>query len=260
MPEIVHHIPQAQLAILFILISIGAVVVGLLIVKPFFRILFGTGPDFNQNLGFSAAGFHLFYGLLLGLLTVSAYQNSENVRKAIQSEALALASLYSDMDSYPEPVRSDIKTMLRDYVLFTIHRDWPAHRDGEFLNGGSNRASAMRLELAGFNPQTEGEAILHDGVMSELRAFNDARQQRIAGVITEIPNVLWYAVLFGAGINVLLLCLLKMRLHTHFMVGAITSIFLGVILFVIVSLDAPLRGVAGLDPTPLELLWEREMK
>ncbi len=78
--------------------------------------------------------------------------------------------------------------------------------------------------------------------------------------MTEIPNVLWYAGLMGAIINVLLLCMLKIRPRTQFLVGAITSFFLGVILFVIVTLDDPLRGKSGLNPTPLDVLWEREVQ
>jgi hypothetical protein len=152
-----------------------------------------------------------------------------------------------------------MKEMLRDYVLYTIHRDWPAHRQGEFLNGGAHRSDAMRQRLASFEPATSGQAILHEAVMTGFREFSDARQQRLSGVITSIPNILWYAVLVGAVVNVLLLCLLKMRPHTQFMVGTITSFFLGVILFVIVTLDNPLRGEAGLEPMPLEVLWERIM-
>jgi len=259
MPEFLHDLPTAQLALIFALASVAAVVTGLLIAKPIMRIFFGTGPDFNQNLAFGASGFNLFYGLLLGLLTVSAYQNSEKVRQAIQAEALAIGGLYADMETYPEPMRSDVREMLRDYTLYTIHRDWPAHRQGTFLDGGANRADAMRQRLAGFEPRSTGQTIVHEGVVQGFRNFDAARQQRLAGVITEIPDILWYAVLVGAAVNVLLLCLLKMRPHTQFMVGTITSFFLGVILFVIVTLDDPLRGEAGLAPTPFELLWERKM-
>lgn len=260
MPEVLYDLPVTRLALLFGLAAVAAVVFGLLVLKPLMRIFFGTGPDFNQNLAFGASGFNLFYGLLLGLLTVSAYQNSERVRQAIQAEALALGALYADMETYPEPIRSDMRWMLRDYTLYTIHRDWAAHREGRFLDGGANRADAMRQQLAGFEPETTGQTILHDGVMTRFRDFDAARQQRLTGVLTEIPDILWYAVLVGAAVNVLLLCLLKMRLHTQFMVGTITSFFLGVILFVIVTLDDPFRGEAGLDPTPLALLWERKMQ
>jgi hypothetical protein len=260
MPDFVYDIPQIRLAIYFAVIPILATLAGILIAKPILRLFFGTGPDFNQNLSFAASGFNLFYGLLLGLLTVSAYQNSETVRQAIQSEALALSGLYADMDSYPDPIRSDMKEMLRDYLVFTINRDWQAHREGEFLTGGSNRADAMRQNLAGFEPQTEGQKIVHQAVIEGFRSFAEARQKRLAGVITGIPNVLWYAVLVGAVANILLFSLLRMRPHTQFLVGSITSFFLGVILFVIVVLDDPLRGESGLEPTPMKLLWRTEMR
>ena len=78
-------------------------------------------------------------------------------------------------------------------------------------------------------------------------------------MITEIPDVLWYAVLVGAAINMLLFVMLRMPLLQQFLLGTISAFFLGVILFVIVALDDPLRGESGLDPEPLQLLWDRTM-
>jgi len=258
-PEFVYEIPAAELAILFSVIAVGAVFLGLLIVKPILRLIFGTGSDFNQNVSIGGSGFNLFYGLLLGLLTVSAYQNNEKVRQAILSEATALGALYAGMRSYPEPTKGDVQTLIRDYVLFTIHRDWPAHRAGAILDGGDHRADAIRQRLAEFEPQSSGKVVQHTAMTESFQDFASARQQRLAGVITEIPDVLWYAVLMGALVNVLLFVMLKMRPHQQFLLGTITSFFLGVILFVIVSLDDPLRGEAGLGPDPLRLLWERQM-
>jgi Protein of unknown function (DUF4239) len=258
-PNFVYDIPAGELATLFSIVAILAVLVGILIVKPILRLLFGTGPEFNENLNFGAAGFNLFYGLLLGLLTVAAYQNNERVRQAIQAEATAIGSLYAGMRSYPEPVQSDVQALLRDYTLFTIEADWDAHRKGEILDGGDHRAEAIRQRLAGFEPETEGQAVLHTAMIASYQDFSEARQGRLAGVITEIPDVLWYAVLVGAVVSVLLFSMLKMRIHQQFLLGAITSFFLGVILFVIVSLDDPLRGAQGVAPEPLILLWNRQM-
>ncbi|MFD0979710.1 bestrophin-like domain [Tropicimonas aquimaris] len=260
MPEIVYEIPQVQLAIYFMLAAVAAMFFGILVVKPVLRLLFGTGPEFNQNLSFGSAGFNLFYGLLLGLLTVSAYQNNTRVQMAIEAEASAIAVLYNDMDSYSDPTRSSMKAMLRDYVLYTVYRDWPAHREGQFLDGGQNRASAMSQTLYGYRPTEGGETVMHAAVIRRLGEFNDARQERLNGVTTAIPNVLWYAVLMGAGVSVLLVVLLRMRPHQQFLIGTISSVFLGVILFVIVTLDQPLRGESGLEPTPFQLLWDRQMR
>lgn len=228
-------------------------------VKPIFRLVMGSGPNFNESIGFATSGFALFYGLLLGLLTVAAYQNNERVKAAILEEATTLGALYSDMNSYPEPLRSQMQGLMRDYVQFTVNRDWPAHREGEVLNGGFNRADAMRQNLASFEPETRGREIIHAEVVAGFQQFVAARGQRLTGVFTAIPDVLWYAVLMGAAINLLLLVLLRVPLVQHFVLGSITAFFLGVILFVIVTLDRPLRGDSALSPSPFELLWERSM-
>jgi hypothetical protein len=258
-PDFLYDIPLRELAIYFSLIAVSAVLAGLLVIKPFLRVFFGTGPDFNQNVSFGGSGFNLFYGLLLGLLTVAAYQNNQRVAQAIQAEATALGALYSDMQSYPEPIRSELRAMIRDYTLFTIHRDWASHRHGQFLDGGGHRADAIRTRLARFEPRSAGEIILHDAVIRSFQMFTTARQDRVTGVLTEIPNVLWYAVLVGAAINVTLLVMLKMRPMQHLLIATISAFYLGVILFVILVLDDPLRGASGLNPGPLVLLWERQM-
>jgi hypothetical protein len=259
MPEFVYDIPTNVLAKYFAIIAVGSVIFGIIVVKPLLRLLMGSGPDLNESINYGTSAFSLFYGLLLGLLTVAAYQNSERVKEAILSEATAISAFYSDMSMYPEPIRSDLKAMLRDYVLFTIHKEWAAHRKGEFLDGGINRANAVRQRLAAFEPVTESQKIIHAEVISNFQNFSKARQQRLTGVITGIPNVLWYAVLVGAAINILLLVALRMPLRQQFLLGTITAFYLGVILFVIVALDRPLRGVSGLEPNSIRLLWDRQM-
>jgi hypothetical protein len=259
MPDFVYEVPFRTLAIWCSLLSIAVMLFGLLVIKPVFRLLIGTGPDFNNTIGHATSSFSLFNGLLLGLLTVAAYQNSEAVRASITNEATALGGLYSQMSAYPEPTRSDIKWMMRDYTLYTIHKEWPAHRKGEILNGGFNRADAIRRSLSRFEPETDGQRIIHAEAMAAYQQFSLERQKRLTGVKTEIPAVLWYAVLVGAAINITLLVVLRMRLKAHFVLGAITAFFLGVILFVIVTLDRPLRGPSGLAPLGYELLWERLM-
>jgi Protein of unknown function (DUF4239) len=224
MPEFVYDVPLTTLAIYFSAGAVALMFFGILIIKPVLRILMGgAGPDFNDSIGYATAGRNLFYGLLLGLLTVAAFQNNERVKEGIMNEATALSALYSDMSSYPEPTRSEMKGMLRDYVLFTLYKDWPAHRQGDFLDGGFNRANAMHQRLASFEPETRGQEIVHAGVLNAFDDFVHARQQRLTGVITEIPSVLWYAVLVGALINVLLLVLLRMPPLRQFVLGTISA-------------------------------------
>ncbi|WP_295811402.1 DUF4239 domain-containing protein [uncultured Nitratireductor sp.] len=259
MPDFIYDIPTATLAIVFIISTLSAVGVGIFIGKPLVRLLLGSGPDFNESIDYVTSGFSLFYGLLLGLLTVAAYENSERVKESILNEATSLGSLYSQLNIYPEPFRSDAKWSIRDYVLYTVHKEWPAHRKGRILNGGYNRAEAIRRHLAEFEPQTRPEEIVHTEVISSFQEFSDSRQRRLAGVVTAIPNILWDAVLIGAGTSTLLMTILRIRVRQHIVLGSVTALFLAVILFVITILDRPLRGEAALKPEPFVLLWSRSM-
>lgn len=65
--------------------------------------------------------------------------------------------------------------------------------------------------------------------------------------------------LVGAALNILLIVILRMRPVRQLFIGSISAFFLGVILFVIVALDEPLRGEAGLPPTPIQAVWDRMM-
>src|SRR5262245_29305489 len=110
MPDFVYDIPLRTLGVYFAVIAVAAMFLGILILRPIFRLVTGrVEPDFNETVGYATAVFSLFYGLLLGLLTVAAYQNNERVKAGILNEASALSALYFDMSSYPEPLRSDMK-------------------------------------------------------------------------------------------------------------------------------------------------------
>jgi hypothetical protein len=128
-----------------------------------------------------------------------------------------------------------------------------------FSMTGANPVNAMRQKLATFEPATSGQEVLHAQMLAAFQEFTRARQLRLSGVYTQILNVLWYAVLVGAAINILLIVLLRMRPVRQFVLGTITAFFLGVILFVIVALDDPLRGEAVIQPDPLKRLWDRVM-
>jgi len=258
--EAMKDLPAYDLALLFAVMSLAFTFVGVLVLKPILRLFIGWGdPQINETIGYATATFSLFYALLAGLLTVAAYQNRDRVQQNILNEAGAVSALYAGMNSYSEPLRSDVKEKLRDYVLFTVHKDWAAHRQGEILNGGSNRIDAIRQKLATYEPTSMAQQIVHGQTMGAFGHLTEARQQRLNGVITRIPAILWNAMLVGAVLNLVILIMLRIKLIPHLILGALSAFFLFVVLYVIVVLDNPLRGATGLDPDGFTLIWDRQM-
>jgi hypothetical protein len=251
--------PREEVAVWFGLGSIIIVVLGLLVLKPILRLFVPGDASINETIGITTASFSLFYGLLLGLLTVAAYQNRDRIQTAILNEASAIGAVYSTVASYPEPWRSDMREMLRDYVQYTIHQDWPEQRQGRVAQGGTHRINAFGQWLARFEPGTAAQQALHGAAVSSFESMKTARQMRLNGVNTRLPPVLWYAVIMGAAVSVLVLLLIRARPLAHFVLASISTFFLGVILFVILALDAPLRGPEGLSSKPYEELWDQQM-
>jgi hypothetical protein len=87
-------------------------------------------PGVNGTLTMYLQYFGIIYGLLLGLLAVGAYQNHAETRRSVVGEAASLAALYRDVSGYPEPYRTDLRTLVREYTRSTIGDAWPKQRRG----------------------------------------------------------------------------------------------------------------------------------
>lgn len=260
MPDSIYEIPTVQLAIYCSLFFVGLTWFGIIFIKPFLRLMMGRQPHINDMVAHTTAGFSLFYGLLLGLLAVAVYQNYDDVRKSVFAEAAGLATMYRDAARYPEPGRSEVQELLRDYTLYVIHKDWPSHRTGNIYLGGANRLNMIQYAILKFQPRTISDELLHAQTLADLKDLITARQGRLVGVHTAIPGVLWYAVLIGALINIVLIWMLDMRFFTHMLLGGIVSFFLGVMIFLIASMDNPMKGEVSVTPGYYQFLYDRMMK
>jgi hypothetical protein len=76
MLDFLYEISTVTLAIYCGLFFLGLMWLGIIFVKPFLRLLIGRQPGINELVFHTTSGFSLFYGLLLGLLTVRSISES----------------------------------------------------------------------------------------------------------------------------------------------------------------------------------------
>jgi Protein of unknown function (DUF4239) len=158
-----YDIPVLSLVGLFVLIFVGLCSLGIMLISPIIAPWFQDKADLNEVLGDYLQYFGVIYGLLLGLLAVATYQNHTDVEKAVASEASSLAALYRDISAYPEPDRSELKALIKEYTRSTIEDAWPLQRKG-IDPWKVNRAAPLHARLAIVEPQTEGHKALHNAV------------------------------------------------------------------------------------------------
>ena len=125
--------------------------------------------DTNDVVGYIISCFCVFYGLLLGLIAVAAYQNYADVESSVSNEAAALAALYEDVSVYEDPYGQNLRWLLRDFCRFTIRYGWPEYQQGRIPPGSDVRLRAFHEQLLAFEPQTTSQEIVH---AESLRQFN----------------------------------------------------------------------------------------
>ncbi len=256
----IYDIPTEQLALLiagaFVLLSW----LGCILVRPILRLFVRSRSGTNDIVGYILSCFCVFYGLLLGLIAVAAYQNYNQVESNVSREAIALTALYQDVKGYPEPHGQNLRWLLREYCRYVIKYAWPLQQKGVIPEGGRPRIVAFQEMLLAFEPQTKREEILHAETLHQFNVFYEARRTRLHAVTTGIPVVMWYVVIVGAIINIAMVWMFEMRFITQLVLGGLLAFFLGTVIFLIAAMDNPLRGEVSVSPEAFETLYKIMME
>lgn len=202
----------------------------------------------------------VFYGLTVALVAVSVWQTYAEVSRVVSLEATEIAVLFRDVSGYPEPVRTHLREELRGYVEYVIHEAWPLQRRGEVPQAGVEWMNRFQAALMAFEPETEGQGILH---AEALRAYNqmiEARRLRLDSVRIRLPGVMWLVIVLGAAISLTASFFFQVddvRLHSILVV--LLSMFIALILFFILAMDRPFRGDLGIGPDSYQLIYDQIM-
>ena len=256
----IYDISTAQLAFLFSAFFVGFTWVGTLLVRPFLRIFVRRQQGINDLIGYILSCFCVFYGLLLGLIAVAAYQNYTDTDKTVTQEAATLTALYRDISGLAEPDRGELQGLLREYTRFVIEEDWPAQRKGIILGGGSARIGAFMTRLVGVEPKTKGQEILLAESLRVFTQLSEMRRMRVFSVGAGIPAVMWYVVVVGAFLTIIIIWLLDMKLIVHLFLGGLLSFFIGAVIVLIAAMDNPYRGEVSIGPEPFQNVYTDLMK
>ena len=258
--DLLDHLPASTAALYFSLFFVAVTWFGVIFIRPFFRLWLRRQGGVNDIVSYASAGFSLFYGLLLGLLSVAAYTNAKEINGFVSREAASLTTIYRSAEAYPEPMRSEVRFLLRDYTRYVINREWPAYQEGKVPLGGYNRLQAIRETLLGFEPTTVTQQISHASVMQTFNDMINLRQQRIGGVDPSIPGVLWYTVAIGALITIIFILLLEVRFTFHLFISGLITFFLGLMVFIIYVQDRPLRNDVAASAAPFVQAFDTVMR
>ena len=215
----------------------------------------------NDIVSYFLAAVTVFYGITLGLLAVATWTNFSATQDRVDREAQVAASLYRDVNSLPEPVRSRLDDDLRQYVRQVIDVSWPEQRRGVVPMNSSGILEQFQAHLLEFEPVSEREKIVTEESYRQFNLLVEARRARLESVTSGMPSSLWSLVILGGLITLTVTLFFDTpSFRMHFWMTVLLSVLLGLMVFLIGTLDNPFRGKVAVGPGSLERVYKQLMQ
>lgn len=256
----IYDYPAWLAALIFTLAFMAFGVVGLFVFLRVFHDWLHKDERTNEMIGFAMTSFALLHGLLLGLLAVAAYNNYAETIAAVTAEASSLAALYRDLGGFPEPARSEMQATLRQFTRSVIDVSWPLQQKGEMPTQAASIMADFFDQIYTFQPADGRDDAVLAEALAQANTLVALQNTRLAGMNTGIPTLMWYVVVIGTLINIMLIWMVNGRRHIHVMLTALLSGFMGLVIYLIAAMDHPFRGEVSVGPAAFEEVYDGLMQ
>jgi len=213
--------------------------------------------EMNNDIIFFASAISVFYSLTVGLIAVGVWSAYGAVEDIISAEATSIGCFYRDISEYPDPVRGQLQSQVRGYTEFIINQSWPIQARGEIPDDATRRLTDLQKELMRFEPTTTGQQLLHAEALHQFNELAGLRRKRLHAIGSGLPSVMWSVVLVGAVLTIGVTYLLQIERVVQLVLTGFFAMFIGLVVFVIASLDQPLSGPLAIDSHPYQLVLDR---
>jgi hypothetical protein len=210
------------------------------------RSLMAISPGLLSPIG-------VIFGLLMAFTAAQVWNDTERANVAVATEAGALRSVVVLSAVLPEEAQSQLRTLVRDYIEYTIATEWPMMAQGavtlKISPPALNKALQFTLSLVANTP---GQQTAQRQVATSLEQALDARRQRILVSRSEVSGVKWACLIFMAICLLFAIALVhcENRLTSAVAIG-LFSAGLATTMLLILSHDRPFAGVIAVKPEPL---------
>lgn len=251
----VYRLPNWFFELLTVSIFVGFSLGGIFPTRRWMRRIHAERSH-NDIVGFYLAGVTVLYGVSLGLLAIGAWTTYTDTQAKVTQEAAALSSFYRSVGSLPQPARSSLQNDLRRYTRQIIDVSWPQQQRGIVPIENIATLDKIQQDFESFEPTSEAQKVLVANIAREFEGLEASRSLRMDSVSTELPPPLWALILFGAAICIIVTWFFDLESQTmHISMNVLIACLLGLMVFMVASLDNPYRGKISVSSAPFERVY-----
>jgi hypothetical protein len=203
----------------------------------------------NEVGGFIVAVVGSLYGVLLGFMTVIAWQHFADCAQLVSEESSAAADAWHTSVGLPAEPRSRVRRDMLLYANAMVKHEWPEME---------NRSYDKELDLivmdaigaaGAFNPRQLEEANAQNATLAQLSALHDYRYRRISDNRSGLLSFEWLVLLVG-GVCIVGFCWLfgVENKSVHLMMTSAVTIVVTTTLVLLFELQYPFQSALRIPP------------
>jgi Protein of unknown function (DUF4239) len=207
--------------------------------------------DYNATIGNFAGVIQALFGLTMGLVIVTLFNNYRDAQAGIRSEAIALAELARVSNALPPGVNAKLRGQIVKYIDDVREREWKLLRDGRTSDQAWGDIGDMYATLQGFEPKTSTQSSFYGQALSRMDDIVTERKNTLAAITEPFPSIL-QALLLIAAFVVITAPMFLVTVSRRFQavkVAAVAAV-IGTALFAAAVLDTPFSRALPVSDQP----------
>jgi hypothetical protein len=245
-------------AVLVIALASGLAIAALLLVRRGAPEggYFEDGDRAAGLFGVLAGGF----AILLGFVIFLAFESFDDSRAGAETEALTVGHQFETAHFLPPAAARRLEGELICYGRSVVGEEWPRLEDGTLGNAINPWGLALFITLRTANPTTAAEGSAFDKWLDQTSDREQARSDRIHGAEGIVPDAVWLALFFMAGVIFVFMLFFADSAERPIVqavgIGSVVAVIVASF-FVIRFLESPFHsGTGGLRPVAMERTLE----
>ena len=198
-------------------------------------------------------GLGVLLSLLLGFMLPLALPHYDQRKQLIVDEANAIGTTSLRAQMLPEPARSKIQGLLREYVDVRIEY-LAAELEEENLRASLNHAKQLQSEiwLQGVEIAQQNPTVITSLFVQSLNETIDLSEKRLAALEYRIPSAIWLMLVL---ISLLTCLVVGYSMPRRILLAMIvTPLMVAIVLGLVADLDAPRTGLIRVEHRSMERL------
>lgn len=163
---------------------------------------------YNDLIGWQLSILGTTYAVILGFMLYAVWAKLDEAEMNVDAEANAILDVYRLSEALPEPQRTQLQRLARDYVEVVINREWPEMGRGEVPEQNTVVDQDMWKIVLSAKAASPTEVNAQEHATLELQSLEQRRLTRIRQSKSRLPNLLWCVLLVGGVLTITCSCTL----------------------------------------------------